>query len=352
MDPAQPDPAPSTDHVDPWLLDAHEQARRLGSDPETGLTSAELPTGWLASAQSARGRGDRARVAQGPGQFADPLIYLLLRPLSCRSSRGARGRERRAVEAIVIAAIVLANGILGYAQERSAERAVAALARMAAPSAHSCATAGSRRSRRTRSSRATSSSSRRVTRVGRRPALPRGLADGRGVVLTGESEPVLKGSAPWPERAAGRPGEHGVQRDCRLAWAGSGRGHGDRDGDRDGPDRGPAGHHDQGAHPAPARDRLRGAHARHRRHRHRPRRHRRHPAHLRDPHGNRPHRRPAARRVARGGRRARGPAGDPVGDPRPRRPAHGPAPGDRQEAVVGRDAGLGVGHRLGQDRDP
>ena len=39
------------------------------------------------------------------------------------------------IEAIVIAAIVLANGVLGFLQERQAEAAVAALQRMAAPMA-------------------------------------------------------------------------------------------------------------------------------------------------------------------------------------------------------------------------
>jgi hypothetical protein len=38
-------------------------------------------------------------------------------------------------EAIVIALIVVANGVLGFVQERKAEQAVAALQRMAAPAA-------------------------------------------------------------------------------------------------------------------------------------------------------------------------------------------------------------------------
>jgi len=139
MDPAQPDPAPSTDHVDPWLLDAHEQARRLGSDPETGLTSAEaadrlarLGPNRLEAAATVPG------VAQGPGAVRGPSD-LPAAGGHCRVARRvvARGRERRAVEAIVIAAIVLANGILGYGAgtEPPSERSRPSSG-WAAPSAH------------------------------------------------------------------------------------------------------------------------------------------------------------------------------------------------------------------------
>ena len=64
------------------------------------------------------------------------------------------------------------------------------------------------------------------------------------------------------------------------------------------------------------------------------------------------HHRAAARRVARGRRRARGPAGDPVGRAGAGRAAHGEAQRHREEAFVGGDAGLGLGDLLGQDRHP
>lgn len=68
--------------------------------------------------------------------FADPLIYLLLGAVVV--SVGAwvlEGTSGMPTEAIVIAAIVVANAVLGFVQERSAERAVAALQRMVAPTA-------------------------------------------------------------------------------------------------------------------------------------------------------------------------------------------------------------------------
>ena len=198
MDPAQPVLAPPTGHVDPWLLDAHEQARLLGSDPEAGLTSGEA-----AERLTRLGPNRLEAAAAVPewrkilAQFADPLIYLLLAAIAVSLvAWWLEGASGVPVEAIVIAAIVLANGILGYAQERSAERAVAALARMAAPSAH-------------------------VVRDGRESTIAAEevvpgdilvLAEGDAVgadarlihaasltvaesSLTGESEPVLKGSA-------------------------------------------------------------------------------------------------------------------------------------------------------------
>ncbi|MGH9230505.1 MAG: cation-transporting P-type ATPase [Acidimicrobiales bacterium] len=48
----------------------------------------------------------------------------------------------------------------------------------------------------------------------------------------------------------------------------------------------------------------------------------------------------------------RGPACHPVGRPGVGGPAHGPSARRRQEALVGRDPGIGVGHSLGQDRHP
>jgi P-type E1-E2 ATPase len=106
------------------------------------------------------------------------------------------------VDAIVIAVIVLLNGILGYVQEARAEQAVAALQRMAAASAT-------------------------VRRDGRQQQIPAAdvvpgdvlvLSEGDAVsadarlvdaeslmvaeaALTGESEPVLKDTAPLAEPA-------------------------------------------------------------------------------------------------------------------------------------------------------
>jgi magnesium-transporting ATPase (P-type) len=123
--------------TDPSLLMGSEVAGQVETDAEAGLTSLE-----------ARERLERIgpnrldRAAAVPAwrkllaQFADPLIYLLLGAIAVSVLAWAlEGGSGLPIEAIVIAAIVLANGILGFVQERQAEEAVAALERMAAPSA-------------------------------------------------------------------------------------------------------------------------------------------------------------------------------------------------------------------------
>ena len=74
------------------------------------------------------------------------------------------------------------------------------------------------------------------------------------------------------------------------------------------------------------------------------------PAHRRHRGGERPRRRAARRRVAGRRRRARRAAGRAVRRARPWRAAHGAATSDRQEALLRRDAGVGVGRLLRQDR--
>ena len=69
-------------------------------------------------------------------QFADPLIYLLLAAVVVSLVAWIlEGGEAAPYDAIVIAAIVVANAVLGYVQEARAEHAVAALQRMAAATA-------------------------------------------------------------------------------------------------------------------------------------------------------------------------------------------------------------------------
>jgi Ca2+-transporting ATPase len=136
-------------------------------------------------------------------QFADPLIYLLLAAVVVSLVAWAlEGGDGAPVDAIVITVIVLLNGVLGYAQEARAEQAVAALQRMAAASAT-------------------------VRRDGRQQRIPAAdvvpgdvlvLSEGDAVsadarlveadslmvaeaALTGESEPVLKDTAPLAEPA-------------------------------------------------------------------------------------------------------------------------------------------------------
>ena len=131
-------------------------------------------------------------------QFADPLIYLLLVAVVVSLvSWAAEGADGVPYEALVITAIIVLNGVLGYVQEARAEQAVAALQRMVAASA-------------------TVVRDGREERVAAREVVPGDVmlvaegdavtADGRLVeavsltvaeaALTGESEAVLKDVAP------------------------------------------------------------------------------------------------------------------------------------------------------------
>ncbi len=185
--------------TEPWSREAADVAAALGTDIEKGLTSAE-------AASRLRSYGpnelDPAAAVHAwrklLGQFADPLIYLLLAAVVVSLvSWAAEGADGVPYEALVIAAIVVLNGVLGYVQEARAEQAVAALQRMAAATAT-------------------------VLRDGREVRIPATevvpgdillLAEGDAVsadgrllqaasltvaeaALTGESEPVLKDVAP------------------------------------------------------------------------------------------------------------------------------------------------------------
>ncbi len=190
---------------DPWRESADEVANALDTDAQDGLTAAE------AAARLARLGANRLDEEQPVpawrkfvGQFADPLIYLLLAATVVSLVAWIlEGEEAAPYDAIVIAAIVVANAVLGYVQEARAEQAVAALQRLAAATAT-------------------------VVRDGRPDRVPADevvpgdillLAEGDAVAadarlveaasltvaeaaLTGESEPVLKDLAVLPEPAA------------------------------------------------------------------------------------------------------------------------------------------------------
>ncbi|MCB2177425.1 MAG: cation-transporting P-type ATPase [Actinomycetales bacterium] len=122
--------------AEPWALSADEVARLCGTGPR-GLTAAD------AAARLTRD-GPNELEPQVPtpawrrflGELADPLVILLLVAVGVSLvvwvAEGAAGVP---VDAVVIAAIVVANAVLGLVQERRAEGAVAALARMSAASA-------------------------------------------------------------------------------------------------------------------------------------------------------------------------------------------------------------------------
>ena len=130
-------PVPAGSRVettDPSIRTADEVAGTLGADLTAGLSSHD------ASKRLATNGPNELRAAQRIpvwrrvlSQFQDPLIYLLL--VAIAISLGAWGFDGFAgwpVDAMVIAAIVLLNGVLGHVQEARAYEAVAALARMTA----------------------------------------------------------------------------------------------------------------------------------------------------------------------------------------------------------------------------
>ncbi len=125
----------------PAMLDAGAVAAALGVDVETGFSAQE------AAHRLAQNGPNELRAAppipawrRVLAQFQDPLIYLLLAAVAVAlvawwvEGAGAEGRGWP-VDAIVIAAVVLLNGVIGHVQEAKAHNAVAALARMTAATA-------------------------------------------------------------------------------------------------------------------------------------------------------------------------------------------------------------------------
>ena len=122
---------------DAWRREASAVAATLGTDAHLGLRAGE------AASRLARFGPNRLEAAERVpewrkflDQFADPLIYLLLAAVVVSLVAWAfEDSEAAPYDAIVIAAIVVANAVLGYVQEARAEQAVAALQRMAAATA-------------------------------------------------------------------------------------------------------------------------------------------------------------------------------------------------------------------------
>ena len=117
----------------PWTQEPAALAAVLETDPERGLTGEE-------ARRRLRVIGPNALAAAAPEpawkrfltQLRDPLIYLLLAAIAISILAWfAEGAHGWPVDALVIAAIVLLNAVLGFVQEARASSAVAALARMA-----------------------------------------------------------------------------------------------------------------------------------------------------------------------------------------------------------------------------
>ena len=112
----------SNKYDDPSIIDADEVAKILGVDVRSGLTSQEAAR-RLAEDGPNELRSDPPLPAWRRllSQFQDPLIYLLLAAVVVALFVwGIEGLIGWPVDAIVIMAIVVLNGVLGYAQEAKA----------------------------------------------------------------------------------------------------------------------------------------------------------------------------------------------------------------------------------------
>lgn len=152
--------APSTVPALPEVhrLDAVEAAARLGVDTARGLSTPEA-----AERAAVFGPNRLAEPARRPewlkflDQFRNWLIGILL---IAAVVAGAIGDIK---DALVITVVLQINAVLGYLQERRAERSLEALRRMLVPTARSAATVRNGSSRRTPSSPVTWSCWRRAT---------------------------------------------------------------------------------------------------------------------------------------------------------------------------------------------
>jgi magnesium-transporting ATPase (P-type) len=119
---------------DPSIAEAAVVIRALGADERAGLRAEE------AARRLARDGPNVLRSAPPVpvwrrvlAQFQDPLVYLLLGAIAISfAAWWIEGHAGPPVDAIVIAAIVLLNAVLGFVQEAKAASAMAALARMTA----------------------------------------------------------------------------------------------------------------------------------------------------------------------------------------------------------------------------
>ena len=120
--------------ADPSLADVDVVLREVGGDLEHGLSSSEAGRRLAESGPNSLRTAPPVPLWQRAlAQFRDPLVYLLLAAtVVSLVAWVAEGRLGWPVDSLVIAAIVVANAVLGLLQELKAQNAVAALAKMTA----------------------------------------------------------------------------------------------------------------------------------------------------------------------------------------------------------------------------
>ena len=126
--------SPLPDTTQPWhTLDIEQALERLKSDPERGLTPAQI-----AQRQQHYGlnelteTGGRSPLAILWDQFTNIMLVMLI-AVAIVSGVLDLGNGVFPKDAIAIFAIVILNGLLGYLQESRAEKALAALKRLSSP---------------------------------------------------------------------------------------------------------------------------------------------------------------------------------------------------------------------------
>ncbi|MFN8519958.1 MAG: cation-translocating P-type ATPase [Chloroflexota bacterium] len=119
----------------PWSRDVADVLAELGADPRQGLTSDEAARRLVEHGPNElQGAPTTPAWRRLLAQFQSPLVYLLLVAIAISMVVWlVEGAQSIPYEALVIAAIVAIDAVLGYAQEERAEQAVAALRRAAAP---------------------------------------------------------------------------------------------------------------------------------------------------------------------------------------------------------------------------
>lgn len=112
---------PQTQH---WhTLSTQAVAQQLSSDPETGLTAAEVKQRQEQhGSNELKGKPQKSAIVRFLLQFHQPLLYILL------IAGGIKAFLGEWVNAGVIWGVTLINAIIGYVQESKAESAIAALA--------------------------------------------------------------------------------------------------------------------------------------------------------------------------------------------------------------------------------
>ena len=115
-----------------YLRHADEVATLAGVDTRVGLSDAEAARRLgVDGPNSVRGKAATPAWRKVLAQFQDPLTYLLLAAVAVSLIAWAvEGAVGAPIDAIVVAAIVVVNAVLGFTQEAKAENAVAALRTM------------------------------------------------------------------------------------------------------------------------------------------------------------------------------------------------------------------------------